>query len=109
VRKTLFVKLIPLTATLLLAASCASSKVALPAEGCSSLAEPILGRPTEHAQLPQTGDADLDWQLYGVAETGQLNTANNDKRDGLAIIQRCEERDRKAYRKATAAWWQFWR
>lgn len=81
----------------------------MPAEGCSSLAEPILGRPTEHAQLTQTGDAEMDWQLYGVAETGQLNTANNDKRDGLAIIQRCEERDRKAYRKATASWWQFWR
>lgn len=108
-RKTLFVRLIPLTGIALLVASCASSKVELPAEGCSSLAAPILGRVTDHAVLPNTGDVEQDWQLYGVAETGQLNIANNDKRDGFAIIQRCEERDRKAYRKATAAWWQFWR
>lgn len=94
---------------LLLAASCVSSKVALPVEGCSSLAEPILGRDTEHAVLGNSGDVSLDWQLYGAAETGQLNVANNDKRDGFAIIKRCEERDRKAYLKATAAWWQFWR
>lgn len=107
--KTLFARLIPLTGIVLLAASCVSSKVALPAEGCSSLAQPILGRDTPHAVLGNSGDPALDWQLYGMAETAELNTANNDKRDGFEIIKRCEARDRAAYRKATAAWWQFWR
>lgn len=108
-RKMQSAKLILLTATLSLAASCASYRVELPAEGCSSLAESILGRPTEHAQLQQSADPLLDWQLYGAAETGQLNVANNDKVDGFSIVKKCEDRDRKAYRKATAAWWQFWR
>ena len=103
-------KLILLTATALLAASCASSRaIPLPAEPCSSLAEPILGRKTAHAALPSTGDVAQDWQLYGVAETGQLNIANNDKADGFAIIKKCEERDRRAYAKITAPWWAFWR
>lgn len=83
--------------------------IPLPAEPCSSLAEPILGRKTVHAVLPSTGDAAQDWQLYGVAETGQLNIANNDKADGFAIIKKCEERDRRAYAKITAPWWAFWR
>lgn len=104
------VKLILLLATASLAASCASSRaIRPPAEGCSSLAEPILGRVTPHAAIGASDDAALDWQLYGVAETGQLNIANNDKADGFAIIKKCEARDKRAYDKITAPWWAFWR
>ena len=102
-------KLIPLTGTLLLVASCATSRVEAPAEGCSTFAEPILGRTVPHAVLGNSGDAALDWQLYGQAETGQLNLAERDKRDGLAIVKRCEERDQRAYRKINAPWYAFWR
>ena len=103
-------KLILLIATASLAASCASSRaIRPPAEGCSTLAEPILGRVTPHATIGASGDAALDWQLYGVGETGQLNVANNDKAAGLSIIQRCEARDKRAYDKITAPWWAFWR
>lgn len=103
-------KLILLTVIALQGASCASSRaIRPPAEPCSSLAEPILGRVTPHAAIGASGDAALDWQLYGVAETGQLNIANNDKADGLSIIQRCEARDKRAYDKITAPWWAFWR
>ena len=73
------------------------------------MAEPILGRVTPHAVIGASGDAALDWQLYGVAETGQLNIANNDKADGLLIIQRCEARDKRAFDKITAPLWAFWR
>ena len=93
----------------LLVASCASSRaIRPPAEGCSTFAAPILSRVTPHAQLGNSGDAALDWQLYGVAETAQLNTANRDKADGLAIIQACEARDQRAYRRINAPWWAFW-
>lgn len=81
----------------------------VPAEPCSVFAENILGKPTPHAQLQQTADPLLDWQLYGAAETGQLNVANNDKAAGLVIIKLCEARDRRAYDKITAPWWAFWR
>jgi hypothetical protein len=58
---------------------------------------------------PANADLALAWQLYGVAETGQLNQANRDKRDGLAIVRACEERDAAAARRINAPAWQFWR
>lgn len=97
-----------LTATALLVASCASSRVVAPAEGCSTLAEPVLGRVVGHATLGDSGDPALDWQLYGTAETGQLNMSERDKRDGLVIMQKCEARDQAAYRRINAPWYAFW-
>lgn len=102
-------KLILTCATLSLAASCASSRVVAPVEGCSTLAESILNRDTPHAEIGNTGDVALDWQLYGTAETGQLTIANRDKRDGFTVIRKCEERDAKAIRKINAPFWAFWR
>ena len=102
-------RLILLPATLLLVAGCASSNVlTAPAEGCSVLAAPVLERVTPHAVLGNTGDAALDWQLYGTAETVQLNSANRDKADGLKVLRLCEERDQRSYRKINAPWWAFW-
>lgn len=93
-----------------LAASCASSNVlTAPAEGCSRLAEPVLGRVVGHATLGDSGDAAKDWQLYGLDETGRLNQSERDKADGLSIIQRCEARDLAAARRINAPAWQFWR
>jgi DNA-binding transcriptional regulator YdaS (Cro superfamily) len=108
-KKTSALRRLALIASVSLVAGCASSRVFLPAEGCSSLAEGILGRVTPHAVLGDSGDADLDWKLYGAAETGQVNSANLDKKDGLAIIQRCEKRDADAASKVNAPAWQFWR
>ena len=103
-----YAKLLLLSATLCFVASCASSRIAAPAEGCSVLAEPILARPTPHAEIGDSGDPLLDTQLYATAETGQLNAANRDKADGLAIIQRCEARDQRAFRRINAPWFAFW-
>ena len=61
----------------------------------STNARPILTRETAHAEIGNTGDPAQDWQLYGVAETGQLNKANDDKATGFAIINACEVRDEK--------------
>lgn len=93
----------------MLVASCASSNTLRPpADGCSTLAA-TLAEPTPHATLGNSGDPALDWQLYGVAETGALNMANRDKADILAITRQCEDRDRRAWDRVTAPWWQFWR
>lgn len=74
------------------------------ATGCSALAEAILTRTTPHAELADSGDALLDWQLYGTAEAGQLNAANDDKRTGFEIIRGCEARDAEAARPR----WRLW-
>lgn len=91
-----------------LASGCASFRVSLPAEGCSVLAETVLNRDTPHATLGDSGDTDLDWKLYGAAETGQVNIANLDKRAGFTIIQRCEERDARSAERINRPWYQFW-
>lgn len=101
-------KLLLLIVTASLAASCASSRVVAPADGCSTLAASILTRETPHAEISDTGDAAQDWRLYGVAETGQLNVSNRDKKDGYTIIRSCEERDAAAARRINAPWYAFW-
>jgi hypothetical protein len=86
-------KPILLIATVSLAlASAACSSVPI-ATGCSELARPILTTDTPHAELGNTGDPALDWQLYGVGETGQLNKANDRAKTGFGIINACEVRD----------------
>lgn len=89
----LFAKPILLTAiacSAIVSASCSTVPIAT---GCSELARPILTRATPHADIGDSGDAALDAQLYGAAETGQLNKANDDKATGFAIINACERRD----------------
>lgn len=61
------------------------------------------------AVIQNSGDAELDAQVFGIEQTGQLNIANRDKSDGFEIIERCEARDAAALRKVTAPWWAFWR
>ena len=95
-------------ATLSLALALPACKTAPVVSGCSSLAEGVLTTKTPHAQLGQSGDPALDWQLYGVAETGQLNRANDDKATGFAIIQGCERRDAEVRREIERPWWGVW-
>lgn len=94
----------------LLATGCASSNVlTAPADGCSTLVPESLKAKVPHAQIGDTGDAALDWQLYGTGETGQLNIANNNIEAGWAIVSACEKRDAAAARRINAPAWQFWR
>lgn len=68
----------------------------------------MLTTPTPHATIQDSGDPALDWQLYGVAETGQLNRANDDKATGFNIINGCEKRDAEMKRKIERPWyWPF--
>jgi hypothetical protein len=75
------------------------------ATGCSELARDILTTETEHAEIGNSGDPALDWQLYGTAETVQLNSANDDKKTGFTIINRCEARDAELRRSFERPWW----
>ena len=92
----------------MLVASCASSRVAAPAEGCSVFAEPLLGREVGHATLNETADPLDAWRDYGLDETGRLTQSERDKKDGLAVIKLCEARDQRAYRAINAPWYAFW-
>lgn len=41
-----------------------------------------------------------DWIAFGDAQTGQLDKANGRTADAIGIIERCEERDRAAVKRA---------
>lgn len=91
------------------ATACASSTlVPAPSEGCSVLAEHLLNRDTPSAVLTESDDPALDAQLFGIGQTGQLQLANRDKRDGFTTIKKCEERDARAQRRISAPAWAFW-
>lgn len=104
-----YAKLLLLIASASLAASCASSRVEAPAEGCSVFAEPILGRVVGHATLDESAADPLEaWRDYGLDETGRLTQSERDKKDGLSVIKICEARDQRAYRAINAPWYAFW-
>jgi len=99
-------KPILLIATLSLALASAACSTVPIATGCSELARPILTTDTPHADLGNTGDPALDWQLYGVGETGQLNKANDRARTGFDIINACEVRDNTIRAHIERPWYQ---
>lgn len=65
----------------------------------------MLTTDTPHAALGDSGDPALDWQLYGTAETGQLNKANDRARTGFEIVNGCEMRDAQIRRHIERPWW----
>lgn len=60
---------------------------------------------TPSARLRNSGDPTEDAQVFGLEQTGQLNIANRDKRDGFATIEMCERRDAAAARRITRPWY----
>lgn len=100
------VRLILLLAIAAPVSGCASSILApAPAEGCSTLVPSRMAEPVPSAVIGDSGDAALDWQLFGVAQTGQLAVANRDKADALAIVRQCEARDARARERIERPWW----
>lgn len=76
-----------------------------PSEGCSSLIAGRWSQDVPSAVLEDTGETPLDWQLFGIAQTGQLNIANRDKADALETIRRCEARDAAVVERLRRPWW----
>lgn len=113
-----------LAAVALLCGACATSTVATPAAGCSTLVDETAWEATPSAPFPAVGDvvgatvdeelalanADLEEQrVFGVRQTGQLQLSNTDKRYIRTTITKCEARDAAAARHINAPFWAFWR
>ncbi|MBG7616458.1 hypothetical protein IWC96_14365 [Brevundimonas sp. BAL450] len=79
-----------------------------PTDGCSTLLADRWRDPVPSAVIEDNGDPALDWQLFGIAQTGQLNIANRDKADAIETVERCEARDRAAREQLTRPWWRLW-
>jgi len=79
---------------------CAGSPVIVATpSACSTLIPDSWRQPVSGADLPD-GNTVGDWVAFGDAQTAQLDKANGRTVDSLAIISRCEERDRAAVKKA---------
>lgn len=87
----------PILPIALLLSACASgprieiNRAALP---CSDLVQGPLAADVPPADLPPDPATVADWQVFGDAQTGRLETSNLFRRAGLDIIRRCEARDR---------------
>ena len=66
---------------------------------CSGLIPDGWASGVAGAPLPD-GNTVGDWVAFGDAQTGRLDVANGRQADTLAIIQRCEERDRQAVKRS---------
>lgn len=58
---------------------------------------------------PPAHDTVGEWVAFGDAQTGQLDKANGRTADALAIVEKCEARDREAAeRLRPKPWWRVW-
>lgn len=66
---------------------------------CSSLLPSEWREPVPGAPLP-AGSTAGDWIAFADAQTAQLDKANDRTVAAIGIVERCEERDREAVKKA---------
>src|SRR5690606_14996068 len=91
--------LLPGVAMLGLQACAGAPRIVAAPSACSTLlpADWLEGVPGAPLTL---GDSVGEWIAFGDAHTGQLDKANDRHRAGVGIIQRCEDRDREAVKRA---------
>jgi hypothetical protein len=65
--------------------------------GCSGLVPQEWKAGVSGAELPNGGESVGDWR---DAQTGKLDQANGRTVDAIGIVERCEERDRRAVKRA---------
>lgn len=56
------------------------------------------------AELPPEAASVGDWIAFGDAQTGRLDLANGRTADAIAIVERCETRERDALKRARRGW-----
>jgi len=90
-------RLIPLSMMLAVAACAGAPPIvtASNASGCSALIPDSWRQPVEGAELPADSTAG-SWIAFGDAQTGKLEVANGRTADSIAIVEKCEARDRAA-------------
>lgn len=71
------------------------------AAGCSSLIPAAWRQPVEAADPPQEAPTVGDLIIFGDEMQGRLDMANDRTISTIGIVERCEERDREAVRRAT--------
>lgn len=71
---------------------------------CASLLPSEWKQGVAGAELP-TGDTVGDWIVFADAQTGKLDQANDRAVSAIGIVERCEERDRQAVKRATRGFW----
>ena len=84
--------------------ACATPIVTAQSAACSALLPSEWRDGVEGAELP-TGDTVGDWIAFADAQTGKLDVANGRTRDAIGIVERCEQRDAEAIKRATR--WRF--
>jgi hypothetical protein len=57
-----------------------------------------------YGPTPSAGDL----VSFGDAQTAALEKANGRTIDSIAIVEKCEARDRRAMEKLARPWWRFW-
>lgn len=93
----------PLLASLALS-GCVSSSVYATKSDCSQLVPAAWRDGVPNAAPPPQSPDELEqlkaWINFGIAQTGNLQTANSRTADAVGIIERCEARDREAIENA---------
>jgi hypothetical protein len=69
------------------------------AAGCSTLLDPEWEKGVAGAELP-TEDTVGAWIIFGDAQTGKLDVANDRTKAAIGIVKRCEARDVAALKRA---------
>lgn len=81
-----------------------SPPIYAPKASCSELVEDVFTEPVADAPLPQEGENVLDtlksWINFGVAQTAAKKTEYERGEAKVAVISRCEQRDREAIEQA---------
>lgn len=85
--------------SLALAACVSAGPIVATPNSCSSLIPDSWREGVEGAPLPD-GETVGDWIAFSDSQTGKLDVANGRTADTLAIIQRCEEREREAVQRS---------
>lgn len=93
-------QILTLSAMLALSACAGAPIVTATPSSCAALLPPEWKQGVAGAPLPEGNDV-ADWIVFGDSQTGKLDQANGRTRDSISIIERCEQRDRDAIRKAT--------
>jgi len=98
--KTLLVSLIAAAGL----SGCAGTPIvtAMP-NSCASLLPQEWRVPVAGAPLPD-GDTVGDWVSFADQQTGKLDIANDRTLSAIGIVERCEQRDVAAVKKATRSW-----
>ncbi len=100
-RKVPMTRLIPPLAMLGLGA-CAAGQLTVTTQNasCASLLPSAWKQGVAGADLPE-GNTVGDWIAFGDAQTGKLDQANERTVSAIGIVERCEQRDATAVKRAT--------